>query len=112
MLLQPWNWILGGGYISVLGKRWIGVRHTVFLAIKCEVLYLNENIMFRLNFVDYSKYMFSHKFCSLRVFFMERPHSGHLLLLNTGHVRTAYRWLSERLQYLQCVRNGDTEVLR
>ena len=33
------------------------VHNTVFLAIKCEVLYLNENIMFRLKFLAYSQYV-------------------------------------------------------
>ena len=31
------------------------VHNTVFLVIECEVLYLNENIMFRLNLLAYSQ---------------------------------------------------------
>ena len=57
MFLQQWNWVFGGGYIWVSGTEWIGVHNTVFLAIKCEVLYLNENIMFRLNVLAYSQYV-------------------------------------------------------
>ena len=42
-----------------------------FLVIKCEVLYLNENIIFRLNLLAYSLVRVAHMFCSLRVFFHE-----------------------------------------
>ena len=44
----------------MIGTGWIGVHNTVFLAIKYKVLYLNENIMFHLNFLAYSQYV-SHK---------------------------------------------------
>ena len=33
------------------------VHNTVFLVIEREVLYLNENIMFRLNVLAYSQYV-------------------------------------------------------
>ena len=32
------------------------------------------------------------------------------ILVWTNHV-TTYQWLSARLQYLQCISNGDTTVL-
>ena len=57
MFLQQWNWVFGGGYIWISGTGWIGVDNTVFLVIKCEVLYLNEKTMFRLNVLAYSQYV-------------------------------------------------------
>ena len=56
------------------------VHNTVFLVIECEVLYLNENIMFRLNLLAYSQYVLHTIFAPKGYFFMKRPHSGHLLV--------------------------------
>ena len=44
-------------YIWISGTGWIGVHNAVFSVIKCEVLYLNENIMFRLNLLAYSQHV-------------------------------------------------------
>ena len=62
IFLPQWNWVFGGGYIWISDIGWIGVHNTVFLAIKCEVLYLNENIMFRLNLLAYSQYVLHIRF--------------------------------------------------
>ena len=48
--------------------------------IKCEVLHLNENIMFRLNLLAYSQYVLYISFAPWGYIFMKRPHSGHLLV--------------------------------
>ena len=80
MFLPQWNWVFGGGYIWISGTGWTGVHNTVFLVIKCEVLHLNENIMFRLNLLAYSQYVLYISFAPWGYFFMKRPHSGHLLV--------------------------------
>ena len=60
-LLQPWNWVLGGGYVWILGTWDIGALNTVFLVIICEILYLNGNIIFHLKVLAYSKHMLHTK---------------------------------------------------
>ena len=55
--LKDHYWVFGGGYIWISGTGWIGVHNTVFLVIKCEVLYLNENILFHLNLLAYFQHV-------------------------------------------------------
>ena len=47
--LQPGNRVLGGVYVWILGTWDIGALNTLFLVIKCDILYLNGNIMFHFN---------------------------------------------------------------
>ena len=72
-LLQPWNWILGGGYMWILGTWVIGALNTIFLVIKYVVLYSNENRRFHLNFVVNSQYMLHISFAHQGYFFHETP---------------------------------------
>ena len=57
----------------ILDTWGIWTHNTMFLAIKCQVLYLNETMMFCLKFLAYSQYLLQKSFDHLVFFFIKCP---------------------------------------